>query len=203
MNDIDEVTQTARIQKPVIKATVKAVPVIPVTGKPSVVKPTVLRVAKPMLKKPKTDTVKLKVVKEFPPLAASPVIKPVTPVVKVVAPVESNTPTATVKMEKPVVLTKTVKLTSPIKKEGSSPQIESASAVKPKRVAPVVKKSASVKPVSRKPVAPKKKAAEKEEISFDVSDFEDDNVEPSILFMLMNLASAAMFVAGLVITFVK
>ena len=244
----EKITQTTRIQKPVIKTSAKVVPVIPVRSKSILVKPPVARAAVPMLKKPKTDTVKLKVYKKPSPASLNPVVKPAVPTVKpvtltpvvkpavptvkpvaltsvvkpavptvkpdAVAPVDNETKTT--KMVKPVVLTKTVKLSNPIQSnvaeltEKPAPTEEQIAPVTPvasvkpvapakaKVIAPVVKKPASPRVTRKKPVAPLKKgASKKQDLSFDVSDFEDDNVEPSILFMLMNIASAVMFVAGL------
>lgn len=191
-DDIDVVTQTTRIQKPANKPTVKEVPVIPVSGRPSVAKPAVKPVTVPILKQPRTDTVKLKVVRSTGPV--------------IPAPIKTASDTKTVKIEKSTVSTKTVKLTHPVKKEAPTSKIEVKAPEAPKvaKVTAPVSKPVEKKAVSRKPVSPKKKAAVvKEEISFDVSDFEDDNVEPSVLFMVMNLASAAMFVAGLVIVLIK
>jgi hypothetical protein len=219
-NDITEVTQTARIQKPSKKPTVKAVPVLPKTGKPMVAKPKITPVKSPVLKAPRTDTVKLKVVKHTPPTLSPEamvpkkvqIVTPVTPVTpKESEGTTSQVKTKTVKMETPSVSTKTVKLTNPIKKsipssDEISPVTKNVQVVKPTPKKPVAPKATVTKTVGKKSVStvrPKKKAtAKKEEISFDVSDFEDEATEPSILFMLMSLASAAMFTAGLVITLI-
>jgi len=227
-DEINGVTQTTRMPKTTKKPTVKEVPVIPVVERPSVVKPKVKPVTGPILKQPKTDTVKLKVVRSTGPVtppviktASTPVtpptIKPAsTPVVQ--APTKAAPATKTVKIEKTVVLTKTVKLMNAVKKDApesktetevaSSSEAASAPEVsKVPKVTPPVSRTVIKKPVrgtKRTTIKPKKSvSAAKKEISFDVSDFEDESADPSALFMIMNLASAAMFVAGLVIALVK